>query len=138
MTTEELWKEFLSKINKRVSPITYSCLFKELKLHSYNNSKVIIIVPDNNNNELFLQNLKECYSEIIEEIINDLTNDSCEIEYILNKDLDKLNKKVIEKDILDNKDEKIENISNYNYRSNFNPKYTFDTFVVGESNRLGL
>ena len=50
---------------------------------------IIIII---NNNELFLQNLKECYSEIIEEIINDLTNDSCEIEYILNKDLDKLNK----------------------------------------------
>ena len=131
MSTDEIWNNFLTKIKSKVSLMTYNYMFKDLKLYSYKNSKVIIIVP---NNELLLQNITKNYGTIIEDIINDITNDTCEIEYIfednINDLIDTQEQKTTYDNIVDN------DISNYQYSSNFNPKYTFDTFVVGESNKL--
>lgn len=130
MSTDEIWNNFLTKIRSKVSLMTYNYMFKDLKLYSYKNSKVIIIVP---NNELLLQNITKNYGSIIEEIINDITNDTCEIEYIFEDNIN---------DIVENQEQETDintindDISNYQYSSNFNPKYTFDTFVVGESNKL--
>ena len=97
---------------------------------------MIIIVPSN---ELLLQNITKNYTSIIQELIDDITNDTCEIEYIFERDVSKLEQKKAKRDDILNKDndESINNnINNYKYISNFNQKSTFDTFVVGESNRL--
>lgn len=136
MNSNEIWNEFLSRIKTKVSLMSYNYLFKDLKLYSYENSKMIIIVPSN---ELLLQNITKNYTSIIQELIDDITNDTCEIEYIFERDVGKLEQKKAKRDDILNKDndESINNnINNYKYISNFNQKYTFDTFVVGESNRL--
>ena len=52
--------------------MSYNYIFKDLKIHSYDDSKITIIVP---NNELLLQNITKNYSSIIEDTINDITND---------------------------------------------------------------
>jgi len=132
MNTEEIWNIFLTKIKSKVSLMSYNYIFKDLKLYSYKNSKLIIIVP---NNELLLQNIMKNYGNLIEDILNDITNDSCQIEYVFENDLDDLKEK--EEPVVSNNVPTLEeDISNYRYSSNFNPKYTFDTFVVGESNKL--
>ena len=115
--------------------MSFNYIFKDLKLYSYENSKVIIVLPSN---ELLLQNITKNYHDIIEEIMNDITNDTCEIEYIFDKDVDKLQKKQEAKKIptIEESDAELDSIKNYKYISNFNSKYTFDTFVVGESNKL--
>ena len=136
MDSNEIWNEFFSRIKTKVSLMSYNYLFKDLKLYSYENSKMIIIVPSN---ELLLQNITKNYTSIIQELIDDITNDTCEIEYIFERDVSKLEQKKAKRDDILNKDndESINNnINNYKYISNFNQKYTFDTFVVGESNRL--
>ncbi len=136
MDSNEIWNEFLSKIKTKVSLMSYNYLFKDLKLYSYENSKMIIIVPSN---ELLLQNITKNYTSIIQELIDDITNDTCEIEYIFERDVSKLEQKKAKRDDILNKDNDEfvnNNINNYKYISNFNQKYTFDTFVVGESNRL--
>jgi len=135
MNNDDIWTQFLDKIKTKVSLMTYNYLFKDLKLYSYSDSKVIITLSNNNNNELLLQNLTKNYTKVIEEILNDITNDTCEIQYMMEKDIEKQenSKKIEEQDNI----ESISNeIMNYKYSSNFNPKYTFDTFVVGESNKL--
>ena len=131
MNTEEVWNSFLTKIKSKVSLMTYNYIFKDLKLKSYKNSKIIIIVP---NNELLLQNITKNYGSIIEEVLNDITNDTCDIKYVFENEVDSIEES-------NNFTEQIEDVvddelSNYKYSSNFNPKYTFDTFVVGESNKL--
>ena len=136
MSTEDIWEKFLTKIKSKVSLMSFNYIFKDLRLHSYKNSKIIIIVP---NNELLLQNITKNYESIIEDILNDITNDTCEIKYVFDSDVKSI-------DINDNKDttnskQVDENplekdLRNYNYSSNFNPKYTFETFVVGEANKL--
>ena len=135
MNTEEVWTIFLNKIKSKVSPMTYNYIFKDLKIYSYSNSKIIIIVPAEN--ELLLQNIKNNYQPIIEDILNDITNDTLEIEYVFENDIVLIKDEQVKKDDLESIKQTINNdLSNYNYSSNFNPKYTFDTFVVGESNKL--
>lgn len=140
MDIEDIWSKFLEKIKTKVSLMSYNYIFKDLKLYSYDDSKVIIIVPTN---ELLLQNITKNYSTIIEDILNDITNDTCEIQYIFEKDIKKLEKvnekpkKQSKKEIEEEIEESSTNdLTNYKYISNFNPKYTFDTFVVGDSNKL--
>jgi len=135
MDTEYIWNNFLSKIKSKVSLMSFNYIFKDLKLYSYKNSKAIIIVPTN---ELLLQNITKNYGEIIEEILNDITNDSVEIQYIFNEDINTIKNETNKIDnIPKESNNTLENdITNYTYSSNFNPKYTFDTFVVGESNKL--
>ncbi len=136
MDIEDIWSKFLEKIKTKVSLMSYNYIFKDLKLYSYDDSKVIIIVPTN---ELLLQNITKNYSTIIEDILNDITNDTCEIQYIFEKDIKKLEKanekpkKQSKKEI---EESSTNDLTNYKYISNFNPKYTFDTFVVGDSNKL--
>lgn len=135
MNLDEIWNNFLVKIKSKVSLMSFNYIFKDLKLYSYENSKVIIVLPSN---ELLLQNITKNYHDIIEEIMNDITNDTCEIEYIFDKDVDKLQKKQETKKLptVEENDTELDSIKNYKYISNFNSKYTFDTFVVGESNKL--
>lgn len=134
MNNDEIWNVFLQKIKSKVSLMTYNCAFKDIKLYSYKNSKMTIVIP---NNELQFQTIKKYYSTLIEDIMNDITNDTCEIKYVLENDIDQLE--------IENNNNKNENpinfiedneLTNYKYISNFNPKYTFDTFVVGNSNKL--
>lgn len=132
MNTEDIWINFLNTIKPKVSLMSYNYIFKDLKLYSYSNSKIIIIVPQN---ELLLQNIKKNYNNIIEEILNDITNDICEIEYIFEKDIKNIKKQVKTNEIVE-KNEEIIVTNTFDYSSNFNKNYTFDTFVVGESNRL--
>ena len=131
MNTEDIWNMFLNRIKSKVSLMTYNYIFKDLKLHSYKNSKAIIVVPTN---ELLLQNITKNYQNIIEEVINDITNDSVEIKYVFEDEID--TPKQIEQNINESTNSLEEDITKYQYSSNVNPKYTFDTFVVGESNKL--
>ena len=134
MNSEEIWNIFLSKVKSKVSLMAYNYAFKDLKIHSYNNSKVIIIVPDD---EYLLQMITKNYNSIIEDLINDITNDTCEIEYVFQKNIKNYDKVIENKNEKNTVDTSLEqDLTNYKYNSNFNPKYTFDTFVVGESNRL--
>ena len=65
MDLNDIWNKFLEQIKSKVSLMSYNYLFRDLKLYSYENSKLIIIVPTN---ELLLQNITKNYNSIIQEI----------------------------------------------------------------------
>lgn len=141
MNNNDIWNLFLEKISKKVSLMSYNYIFKDLKLYSYKNSIVTIIVP---NNELLLQNITKNYNDIIEDIFNDITNDSCEIRYVFEDEINNIKEDIIninENKEVDNNnynsfDDSDDDLTHYKYNSNFKEEYTFDTFVVGESNKL--
>ena len=95
-----------------------------------------MIISTSANNELLLEKVKQNYSGLIENIINDITQDTCDIKYILESDLDNINIDNNTNDNVEQNDSLESDITNYKYSSNFISKYTFDTFVVGESNKL--
>lgn len=136
MNNEVLLEQLLSKLEKKVSLMSYNTMLKDIQIYSYIGNEVTITI--NSDNELLLQTIENGYSSTIEEIINDLTNDSCIIKYVQKREL-QAKKEAEEKiNIIQKNNSNLidSDITNYKYNSNFNPKYTFDTFIVGESNKL--
>ena len=68
MNKDAIWEQFLTKIKSKVSLMSYNYIFKDLKLYSYENSKVTIVIPSN---DLLLQNINKNYNEIIENALKE-------------------------------------------------------------------
>ena len=139
MDIENIWNEFLNTIKTKVSQISYNLWFKDIKLYDITNDNATILVNSSNKNtSQFISSLVENYYDTIKDIIDKITNSSIDIQFITKEG-------TIEKEKLRNNDAIVNSglkteydtdISKYKYNNNFNPKYTFDTFVVGDSNRL--
>jgi len=132
--SNEIWNKFLELVNIRVSSISYQTWFKNLKLHSIDSENIILMVPF----EAHKNQLINVYYDLIEEIFFEITGSVRNVEICLQKDIEKQ----IEKEKNVNKPEVINIIkdeeTNDNYKTNFNSKYTFDNFIVGDSNRFAF
>ena len=139
MDIENIWSEFLNTIKTKVSPISYNLWFKDIKLYDITNDNATILVNSSNKNtSQFISSLVENYYDTIKDIIDKITNSSIDIQFItkeeaIEKEKPKSNDTIVNSSL---KTEYDTDISKYKYNNNFNPKYTFDTFVVGDSNRL--
>lgn len=120
MNNEELWNNFLQVIHSRISTVSFDTWFKDTKLLNIDNGKLIIKVPMT----FHKQFLNDTYYDLIEEIILNLTGSNYELEFVVEEDLDS-----IDEDI--NQDKEYKKIN-----SNINEKYTFENFIIGDSNRF--
>lgn len=121
MDLNNIWETFLQRIQKAVATFSYNTWFKDTKLVELRDNKAIIEVPM----EIHKKHLRDSYSEMIEEIFTDITGTNFQMEYYL-------------KEEFENKDTfKFEtHEDDENFKTNLNPNYTFDTFIVGESNKF--
>ena len=122
MDLDTIWETFLKRIKGTLTPVSYNTWFKDTKLVSLKDDKAIIKVPMN----IHKKHLKESYKEIIEEIFTDITGTNFQMEYYLE---DELNNNI---EIEANEN----NESDEEFKTNLNPNYTFETFIVGESNKF--
>lgn len=129
MNTDILWKNFLSKINEQVTALSYATWFSDTKLYSLKDGTATVIVPY----VLHKKHLSENYADLIQSTFNELTGTNFNFVYVLEdeikEDEDKNNKIVIE-DV----DIGVPNISSID--ANLNPNYTFETFIVGNTNKF--
>lgn len=125
MNEKQLWEKFLNSIKDKISSISYETWFQDTSLYKIEENIIIVIVPM----QLHKKNLSENYLTLITETFNEITGTNFEFEFILEDDLEKNNKIIIEeKGIPYNNPE----------QANLNPNYLFDTFVVGTSNRFAF
>lgn len=126
MELETLFKSFLDEIETQVSENVYNLWFSELKPISLSDKKLKIQVPMTVHKNM----LKNNYKDIIDKTLYTLTETAYDIEYITEEEVEeekKANSTVI--DVSPYLDE---------WETNLNPKFTFDSFVVGDSNRLAV
>ena len=128
MNIESIWNNFLSTISKRMNTLSYNTWFKDSKLVELNEEHAIIIVPT----IAHKKHLAESYIDIISEIFNEITGTNFNIEFLLENEYNKQN---INKPV-ENKQEEIGVPYNSPEKANLNPDYTFENFIVGESNRF--
>ena len=119
MDLNNIWNTFLKRIEGTITPVSYETWFKDTKLIKLENDKAYIQVPMN----IHKKHLKESYNSLIDEIFTDITGTNFQMEYLLE---DELNNNIE----IDN--EPIEE----NFKTNLNPNYTFETFIVGDSNKF--
>jgi len=130
MTTEELWQAVLAQVQLNISSANFATWFKNTQVTSQKNGVVCISVP----NSFVKEWLEQKYNKIIFKILYNLDKDIKEVRYETGKSGLKILRKIpspfLEEGQLEFKEFKIDS------QSNLNPRYTFDTFVVGPFNEL--
>ena len=130
MNNEELWKEFLSRIQLITQPFTYNTWFKTTKLLRIDNCTCVIKVDTDFQKDFLSKN----YSDLMSETLSSITNVNYDFEFVLEENREEVE---VKEELFENKNnEKSLEISHKKLNSNLNPKYTFENFVVGDTNRF--
>ena len=117
------WNDILEVIQSKLNPLSYDTWFKETKLIGIKNNTMQIEVPM----EFHKKILNQTYYDLIEEIVSTVTGTSYDIEFLSSEEIKPL--EILELD-------KVEEPENENLNSNLKPEYTFENFVIGDSNRF--
>ena len=127
---DSVWNRTLISIKNIIDPLPYNTWFNNIDFIDIQDDKLRLCVPY----LLYKTHIEQTYKDIIIENFNNNSDYKIsDIIFILKENLDEVLKKDKEVDILENVDNsKIRKKIN----SNLNKNYTFDTFVVGESNKF--
>lgn len=117
-----IWNEFLKKIEPKIKNFAFEIWFENTKLISLddNIAKVLVTSP------IQKKNLQNYYIDLIQEIFTEVTGSNFKFDFVLDND-DKVN---IKFDLEEN------GIPVNNYKSNLDNKYKFDNFIIGNSNKF--
>ncbi len=135
MDDKILWSKVLNNISNIVDPLSYDTWFKNIDFIGIEDSSIRLVIPI----MWYKNHIDRNYKELILESFNEiLTNNVDNIKYILKDNVDDFlehNKREKDDSII-----KKENASESSYikehDSNLNKNYTFESFVVGESNKF--
>ena len=127
---DSVWNRTLISIKNIIDPLPYNTWFNNIDFIDIQDDKLRLCVPY----LLYKTHIEQNYKDIIIENFNNNSDYKIsDIIFILKENLDEVLKKDKEVDILENFDNsKIRK----KFNSNLNKNYTFDTFVVGESNKF--
>ncbi len=116
-----LWLEILEVLKFEVTDVAYNTWIKTITPVSMHDHSIVLGVPIDFNKNI----IDSRYLPLIKNTVHSLTSRDYDISVVLFNESDQ--------------DKKIENEKNYQdepYNTTLNPKYTFDTFVIGNSNRF--
>ncbi len=129
------WNEILEIMQTEyyIANVSFNTWLLPLKVHSVENNVITILVPENNT--YGLQYIKNKYYNFFKVTIDEMFEESFDINFITPNQIGSVSSiinKVEDDSILKRK----EILNNRILEANLNPKYTFDTFVVGASNNF--
>ena len=130
MTNEELWQVVLGQIQLNISQANFETWFKNTEITSQEGGMVNVAVP----NSFVKEWLENKYNKNILKILHETDNNIKDIFYCIGKgrirEIKKENIILPDNDQLEFCEFKVDR------NTNLNPKYTFDSFVVGPFNEL--
>ena len=133
MNNKLLWQKVLDNISNIVDPMSYETWFKSCDFIGVDRNNIRLVIPI----MWYKTHIEENYKDIIIDSFNKfLTEPVDKIMYILKENVaDVLESDMGKSNVVN---EKVVNNSNYirNHVSNLNKNYTFESFVVGESNKF--
>lgn len=119
---DDIWKKILEKLKEKIDEPSFSAFFGDSFVYSVVQNKVYIATQTNLAALIF--NSK--YKQLIEEACHDVTQTNYELHFDKLENYEKDKKIVKNEGKLFFKDSKL------------NPRFTFDTFVIGPSNKEAL
>ena len=125
---QEMWKQVLLKVEMMVSAVSFDLWIAPLEVLDYNKfEKLILSTNSTYAKKQLMKNHSDQLKSAIEEVFGEDTPfeilDPDEKKEFLKKNKPEINQAIVEKEIEEDKNA-------------FNPKYTFDNFVVGKSNQF--
>jgi len=130
VNNEELWQKVLGQIQVNISQANFATWFKNTEITSQKDGEIIVLVP----NSFAKEWLENKYNKTILKILHDLNKEIKEIKYSVGK----TSLKILKKDpvILPETDQMEFQQFKVNKETNLNPRYTFDSYIVGPFNEL--
>lgn len=138
MTDQELWQCVLTEVELNVSKPTFNTWFKETSIYSRDGGLVIVSVP----NSFVKEWLEGKFEKFIFKSLRNISSEIKEVKFIINQvktpvfktpthrkkaeNIDRINENQLE----------LQDINHIQKDTNLNPRYTFDSFIVGSSNEL--
>lgn len=123
MDINNIWDSFLEKMEQNLTPVLYDMWFSETKLVELNEEYAKILVPM----PVHKKHLKENYIDLIEKTFTDVTGSIFKFEFVTEDELN--SESIIDVDEIGVPESAI-------FQSNLDPKYTFESFVSGSSNKF--
>ena len=132
MDEKDIWTSVLSKIKEEINSLSFQTWFEETELYKLEKNVAKIIVPFAIHKTHIINN----YRDIIVEGLYEVTNTNYELELLLRDEIieDTESKVNITSEIHNNTPNN--SIEMPYIKSNLNSKYTFENFIVGNSNKF--
>lgn len=127
----ELWQKALSSLETKLSKPSYETWFKSTKPFSFEHNTLVISVP----NEFSRDWLESRYSVIIKETLSALTRSDISVKFVIPQVFDEPMYDTPPKPPQPEAPAGNQNGDEF-VPSALNPKYTFETFVIGAGNRF--
>lgn len=131
MNVKIIWSNFLNSIKNEMTPLSFNTWFKDTELYEYKDGVAKIIVPMG----MFKRHLATRYYDLITSTLSDIIGDNVDIQFFLKEEIE-TEEKVVKEERISLFDSQTENRIERKHKSNLNPNYTFENFIVGNSNRF--
>lgn len=122
-----------------MNPLSFETWFKNTELYEYSNGVCKIIVPM----AMYKKHLTTKYYDLIVNNLSNVVGDNVDIEFYTQEEIDDLknnqedNNPISPMYTQNNKETNIiHNFENINFCSNLNKKFTFENFIVGNTNKF--
>ena len=129
----KIWDKVLSKISENVTPISFETWFKPLNIRKIDtdlNIAYIEISSDDKRNDFIIKTIKNRYMTTLESAFKSVLDADFRVVLKSSEQYD------LEEAKINNENVKIEpKKKTFNREKIFNPKYNFENFVVGNSNK---
>src|SRR6201998_3678886 len=119
-----LWDKILQHTERRVNPHSFATWFRPTRQESAENDRLVIRVPT----RLFCKRLTETYGELLQAVLTEIGKPQIVLEYVCAEET-----AAVASANPANAQAKLDFESTI---PQLNPRYTFDTFIVGASNQF--
>ncbi len=131
MDIHELWKDVLPKIEASVSKANFSTWFKDTKVAGFEGGIIYLSVPNTFVQEWLLKK----FHQLILRFLRESSESIHALEYVIKEEVETKNQYIPTKNTSATKELPLS--EHYvNKDDNLNPRYTFESFVVGPFNEL--
>jgi chromosomal replication initiator protein len=128
---KQLWQSVLVEIELSVSPANFTTWFKDTRIVKADGGVVMLSVP----NAFVKEWLLTKYHSVILRNLRNLENSIHAIEYVVNKEESRRKDDRLTRPDLVTRELPLPEVE-VNKEDNLNPRYTFETFVIGPFNEL--
>ncbi len=136
---EHIWNQTLNEVKDKLSNPSFKTWFSNTEPVDLKDDNILMVeVP----NDFIKDWIETRYNELIGDILQDLTDTNLKCRFYTEEELQEINE--VEEESQEKPDPKEEKqkektkkkTREYNINNNLNPKYSFDSFVVGNGNRF--
>ena len=114
------WEKILQHMERRVNPHSFATWFRPTRMEAAENGRMLIRVPT----LLFKKRLTETYGQILQAVLAEVGLEELQLEYVCSEAAPAVAAAAQAKLDFDSSNHQL------------NPRYTFDTFIVGASNQF--